>query len=149
MLIPTVTTSALRVNITKSYACPVISKVAAYMDNVYVDEETAASLEETVCPADQPLIADLGQVKDIRGFSYVPVPRGEGGYVVTYDLLVSEDGKNWTKILSDTMFDNIVNNPIQQDVLFPEPVKARLLKLVPLRTSVEGTYGYASFDVIR
>ena len=149
VLIPTVTASALRVNITKSYACPVISKVAAYMDNVYVDEETAASLEETVCPADQPLIADLGQVKDIRGFSYVPVPRGEGGYVVTYDLLVSEDGKNWTKILSDTMFDNIVNNPIQQDVLFPEPVKARLLKLVPLRTSVKGSYGYASFDVIR
>ena len=45
------------------------------------------------------------------------------------------------------MFDNIVNNPVAQEVVFPEPVKARLLRLVPLRTSVEGQYGYASFDV--
>ena len=147
VLIPTVTASALRVNITKSYACPVISKVAAYMDDIYFDEETAVIPEETVCPADQPLIADLGMVKEVKGFTYVPVPRGEGGYVVTYDLLVSEDGKKWVKVLEDKMFDNIVNNPIPQEVVFPAPVKARLLKLVPLRTSVEGRYGYASFDV--
>ena len=148
VLIPTVTASAMRVNITKSYACPVVSKVAAYMDGIYVDEEAETVLpEETVCPADQPLIADMGQVREVKGFTYVPVPRGRGGYVITYDLLVSEDGANWTKALSDNMFDNIVNNPIPQEVVLAEPVKARLLKLVPLRTSKEGTYGYASFDV--
>ena len=148
VLIPTVTASAMRVNITKAYACPVVSKVAAYMDGIYVDEEAETVLpEETVCPADQPLIADMGQVREVKGFTYVPVPRGRGGYVITYDLLVSEDGANWTKVLSDKMFDNIVNNPIPQEVVLAEPVKARLLKLVPLRTSKEGTYGYASFDV--
>ena len=154
VLIPTVTASALRVSITKSYACPVLSKVAVYMDNIYSDDDgcadgqTAAVPEETVRSAGEPLTADLGKVQEIKGFTYVPVPKGEGGCVITYDLLVSEDGKQWTKVLSDAMFDNIVNNPIPQEVVFPEPVKARLVRLVPLRTSVEGKYGYASFEPV-
>ena len=145
VLIPTVTATALRVNITRSYACPVLNRVAAYQDDIYVDLETAVVLQENVRPATEPLVADLGSIREVRGFSYVPVPNGKGGHIVTYDLLVSTDGQRWTPVLEDRMFDNIVNNPIPQEVRFAEPVRARYLKLVPLRTSVEGSYGYASF----
>ena len=145
VLIPTVTATALRVNITRSYACPVLNRVAAYQDDIYVDLETAVALQETVRPAAEPLVADLGSPREVRGFSYVPVPAGKGGHIVTYDLLVSTDGQRWTPVLENRMFDNIVNNPIPQEVRFAAPVKARYLKLVPLRTSVEGIYGYASF----
>ena len=145
VLIPTVTATALRVNITRSYACPVLNRVAAYQDDIYVDLETAVLPEETVVPSGEPLVRDLGEIRDVKGFTYVPAPNGKGGHIVTYDLLVSTDGQRWTPVLEDRMFDNIVNNPIPQEVRFAEPVRARYLKLVPLRTSVEGSYGYASF----
>ena len=147
VLIPTVTATALRVNITRSYACPVLNRVAAYQDDIYVDLETAALPEETVVPSSEPLVRDLGEIRDVKGFTYVPAPHGKGGQIVTYDLLVSTDGQRWTPVLENRMFDNIVNNPIPQEVSFPEPVKTRYVKLVPTRTRVEGVYGYVSFEV--
>ena len=35
LLIPTVTTSAVRVRITEADACPVLNRIALYMDSIY------------------------------------------------------------------------------------------------------------------
>ena len=63
----------------------------------------------------------------------------------------SVDGKEWKVVVQDGMFDNIVNNPVSQEVVFEVPVLARMIRLVPIRVedvngSVEGTtYGVSVF----
>jgi len=149
VLIPRVTSSAVRINISESYACPLINNCEVYLDDIYVSaEETAPAAAGEVKSSSEPLVCDLGAVKKISGFVYSPISRGEGGCVITYDLFVGNDGSTWTKVLEDKMFDNIVNNPVRQEVDLPEPIHARYVKLVPLRTSAEGTFGVSEFDVL-
>ncbi|MDE7126850.1 MAG: alpha-L-fucosidase [Bacteroidales bacterium] len=147
VLVPDTEATAVRLRVTSSLACPVLNRLALYQDNVYVDMETAnPAAEGDVKPADEPLLADLGEGREISGFAYTPIYKGRGGCIVTYDLFVSMDGERWEKVYGEKMFDNIVNNPIRQEVDFSEPVKARYLKLVPLRTSGDGTYGVSAFE---
>lgn len=145
VLLPEVTSSAVRVNILKSYACPVLNRVAVHMDSIYAPEEEKHD-DGTVMYASEPLSVDLGHIREVTGFSYAPIYRGRGGCIITYDLMVSTDGNGWETVMEDRMFDNIVNNPVRQDVDFGKGVRARFVKLVPRRTSVEGTYGVSVFE---
>jgi hypothetical protein len=51
------------------------------------------------------------------------------------------------------MFENIVNNPVAQEVVFDEPIRARMLRLTPIRvetgtgsaTVSSPTYGVTAF----
>ncbi len=45
------------------------------------------------------------------------------------------------------MFDNIVNNPILQEVRFPSPVELRYIRMTPLRTSNPDTYAVSAFGI--
>ncbi|MCM1177346.1 MAG: alpha-L-fucosidase [Bacteroidales bacterium] len=148
VLIPDVISEAVRVNISGAGASPVLNGFGLYMDHAYKPEYEAENAEGNIFDSSEPLLLDLGDVKEVEGFSYVPIYKGHGGCIITYDFLVSVDGSTWTKVFSDRMFDNVVNNPVRQDVAFREKVKARYLKLVPLRTSSDGTYGSAGFEAV-
>lgn len=148
--IPVTTTTAVRVNIEESEACPVLNGFALFMDNIYVSDEKSNVASGIVKTAIEHLVVELDDISPVKGFVYAPKENGEGGCIVTYRLEVTSDGKSWETIFEEKMFDNIINNPMSQEVLFDQPVQARALRLIPVR--VEGaqnvTYGVSDFHVI-
>jgi alpha-L-fucosidase len=92
-------------------------------------------------------VLDAGRVKNISGFVYGPSYKGEGGVIIEYDLEYSRDGENWTRIISGGQFDNIVNNPTDREIDLPSVVRARYLRLIPLRSDRSSTYGVSTFDI--
>ena len=150
LLTDRLTTAAVRVNIEKSYACPLLNGFGLYLDEVMGETEAwddADSSGETR-DAGTPLEIDLGKTAEVRGFYYQPKKKGKDGCIISYNLEVSTDGKYWETVFSDKMFDNIVNNPVRQEVRFPAPVQLRYIRLIPLRTSGKDTYGVAGFGVM-
>lgn len=153
---PVTTAVAVRVNIEEALACPVINGFALFMDNIYVSDEKANIPVGEVKPATEALVLDLEEAKDVRGFTYAPIYKGEGGCIVTYDLEVSADGKKWVKVYEGKMFENIINNPTSRDVMFDAPMKAKVLRLTPVRVEISAgaagqahdTYGVSGFKVI-
>ena len=149
--VPTVTTTALRVNIEDSEACPVLNGFALFMDNIYVSDEKSNISSGVIKPVCDPMTLDMGEPGMVNGFVYAPKDGGDGGVIVTYMVETSVDGKEWKVVVQDGMFDNIVNNPVSQEVVFEVPVLARMIRLVPIRVedvngSVEGTtYGVSVF----
>jgi hypothetical protein len=75
---------------------------------------------------------------------------------VDYKVEISEDGMNWTPISSILTFNNIVNNPISQEVTASAPFKTRFLRVIPVRvlgtdanTDTESeTYGVSTFSCL-
>lgn len=154
--VPATTTTALRVNIEEAEACPVLNGFALYMDNIYTSFEMSNVPSGEVKPASEPLIADLGEVRKIRGFVYAPKVNGEDGVIVDYQVEISDDGKTWTAISPVLTFSNIVNNPISQEKAFSSPIETRYLKLIPHRVQETGsnantegqTYGVSVFGCV-
>lgn len=154
--VPTTTTTSVRVNIEESEACPVLNGFALFMDDIYTSHEMSNVESGQVRPASEPLVEDLGEVKPIRGFVYAPKLNGEGGVIVDYQVEISNDGQSWTKISSVLTFDNIVNNPISQEILASDYFNTRYLRVVPHRvldtksntpTECE-TYGVSVFGCV-
>lgn len=82
------------------------------------------------------LVVDMGEKKNLKGFSYLPRQDGhKQGNVSEYSLYVSEDNKQWSLVVNHGKFSNIANNPIVQNVLFNNPVHAQFLKFVTHRDS--------------
>ena len=129
--VPTTTTTAVRVNIEEAQACPVLNGFALFMDDIYVSDEKSNVPSGEIKPAAEPLILDLGEIKPLKGFVYAPKDNGEGGVIVTYMVETSVDGNRWEVAARDKMFDNIVNNPVSQEVMFDSPVQARMIRLTP------------------
>ena len=154
--VPTVTTTAVRVNIEESEACPVLNGFALFMDNVYTSYEMSNVPMGEVKLASEPLVADMGKVTPVRGFVYAPKLHGEGGVIVDYQVEISEDGVTWTPISPVITFNNIVNNPISQEITFSRYIETRYLRLIPCRvadttlnTDAESlTYGVSAFGCI-
>lgn len=154
--VPTTTTTAIRVNIEESLACPVLNGFALFMDNIYISDEKSNVLTGEIKPVAEPLVADMGEIKAVKGFVYAPKENGEGGVVVTYKVEISVDGKEWTPLGGERMFDNIVNNPVAQDVAFDAPVQARMIRLTPVwveantgaAPAASETYGVSEFKGI-
>ena len=46
--------------------------------------------------------------------------------------VISNDGKNWKKIIANGEFSNIKNNPVNQEVLFQQTETLRYFKFVAL-----------------
>ena len=155
--VPTTRTTAVRVNIDQSDACPVLNGFALFMDNIYTSFEMSNVPSGEVRPVSEPLVADLGEVTPIRGFVYAPKVNGDGGVIVDYQVEISDDGKKWTAISPVLTFSNIVNNPISQEKTFSRYIQTRYLRLVPHRvqetmsnTSAEGqTYGVSVFGCVQ
>ena len=154
--VPVTTAAAVRINIEDALACPVINGFALYMDNIYVSDEKANIPVGDVKPAGEALTLDLGEVKQVKGFRYAPIFRGEGGCIVTYDLEISKDGAKWEKVYDDKMFENIINNPTVREVVFERPLQAKMIRLIPERVEISDgaagkandTFGVSEFAVL-
>ena len=149
---PTTTTTAVRVNIEESEACPVLNGFALFMDDVYVSYEQSNVLTGMVKSATEPLVLDMVEPALIKGFAYSPKQNGEDGVIVTYRLESSLDGNDWDVLAEEIMFDNIVNNPISQHVQFQPSIYVRFLRLIPIRventSGSSQTYGVTGFSPI-
>ena len=150
--VPTTTTTAVRVNIEESEACPVLNGFALFMDDVYVSYEQSNVLTGMVKSATEPLVLDMVEPALIKGFAYSPKQNGEDGVIVTYRLESSLDGNDWDVLAEEIMFDNIVNNPVSQHVQFQPSIYVRFLRMIPIRventSGSSQTYGVAGFSPI-
>ena len=96
---------------------------AAFDDNL-TTEWNSTSLE--------PLTIDMGDLIEFSGFIYAPgADQDLAGTIFRYDFAISEDGKNWTTVVSDGEFSNIMNNPVPLGIIWQNPCKARFLRLTP------------------
>ncbi len=151
--IPVTTTSAVRVNVEEALACPVLNGFALFMDNIYVSDELTKLPAGEVRAASEPLVVDTGEPRSLKGFVYAPKENGEGGVITTYKLEASSDCENWTLVCDEMMFENILNNPVAQEVVFERPIWTRLLRLTPIRVEAgtgsapvpSSTYGVSAF----
>ena len=152
--VPVTTTTALRINIEEALACPILNGFALYMDNIYVSDELTNLPDGEIRSASDCLVIDLGDTKKtVKGFVYAPKENGEGGVITTYKLEASNDYENWTVLYEEKMFENILNNPVAQEVELEKPMRIRMLRLTPIRVEAgtgsdpvsSSTYGVLSF----
>ena len=92
------------------------------------DLNTSFLVKPTAFPYE--LVFDLQQTYSVKGFTYMPdQANGNLGTILHYGFETSMDGKTWKKQIETSEFHNIVNHPIQQEVLI-EATQARFIKLV-------------------
>lgn len=84
-----------------------------------------------------PFIIDLGKATKINSFTYIPVAKVQSSNILRYNLYVSAEGNVWTKIKDNAIFNNIANNPVEQNVSLSN-VEARFVKLEPLEVADGG-----------
>jgi len=79
------------------------------------------------------LVIDMGGIRRIRGFAYLPRQDWNfKGVVDRYRFETSVDGIRWVTEVPAGEFGNIKNNPVLQEVEFT-PVEARYFRFTPLR----------------
>lgn len=89
---------------------------------------TQWGVEDVDFPAEW--IVDLGKSYRLKGLTYLPdQSRYAAGIISNYEVYVSENGKNWGKVLAEGEFSNIRNNPIEQQINF-QPKSGRFVKFV-------------------
>ncbi|MCC8146148.1 MAG: discoidin domain-containing protein [Bacteroidales bacterium] len=89
---------------------------------------------------------DMGDVKTIKGFTYLPRPEGGNGTVKDYTIHVSMDGKEWGEPIHTGTFDR--RNNLKR-VNFDQPVKARYLRFTALSEQRGGDYASgAEFTIL-
>lgn len=147
LLTDKITANAVKIIIEESLTTPLLNGFGLYLDEIMEEPEHVDADKGIVMDAKEHYVLDLGQLQEAAAFFYEPMTQGRNGVVITYNLEYSTDGKKWKPIFEDRMFDNIVNNPIRQDVTFDTPVTLRYLRLTPLRTSQEETYGVREMGV--
>jgi len=173
--IPSTTASKIRIHITDSKACPLISTLSVYNAPVetqsnynekgklnvtknwkILNGDATASAAIDGNPATvyiqqgnlpHELIIDLQKDAQISEFTYTPDKKvGAKGVIFNYRFSVSADGKSWETV-SEGEFSNIKNNPIPQTKYFQKK-KVRFVKLTAL-SNTDGTQeaGYAEIEV--
>ena len=91
----------------------------------------------------QPMVVDMGQQIVVAGFTYVPSDKvGAAGVVTKYRISTSLDGESWAQQGGDREFENVVNNPIAQNIRFDAPVKARYFRFEPLESNASDAQFY-------
>ncbi len=74
---------------------------------------------------------DCGEVKTIKGFSFLPRQDSRNGLIKDYKIQVSMDGKNWGEPVMNGTFPKDLK---LRKVLFTQPVKARYLRFTALNS---------------
>ena len=146
VLVGETTADALRFTVLSSLGRPHLGRPELYLDTVYEDPATVRA-KGTVHPAAEPIVLDLGGETSCKGIYYTPIYKGEGGVILTWRLETSADGAAWTVLRENGMFDNIRNNPVRTEVELP--LKARWIRLTPLTTSTDTTYGLSDFGLLQ
>ena len=89
---------------------------------------------------------DAGEVKNIKGFIYLPRQDGNNGKIKDYSIQVSMDGKNWGTPVQKGTFDN---SSKEKQVEFAKPVQARYIRFTGLSSQNGADFaGGAEFSVI-
>ena len=82
---------------------------------------------------------DAGEVKTIKGFTYLPRTDGSNGNIKEYTINVSMDGKEWGEVVAKGIF---ANNSKEKKVMLKKPAKARYIRFTAL--SEQNGHDYAS-----
>lgn len=82
---------------------------------------------------------DAGEMKMIKGFTYLPRQDNSNGNIKDYMIQLSQDGKNWDEPIQKGSFEN---NTKEKKVLFAQPAKARYIRFTAL--SSQNGQDYAS-----
>lgn len=141
LCLPTVITNKIKINITRSLACPVVNNLELYHAPDISSVSTHEDIHGDVPVAKwsvampNPTIINLGEVMKIKGFFYIPEKVMTTAHILRYNFYISADNKNWIQMKSNALFHNIKNNPIRQDVTFDEEVDAQYIKLEPVELS--------------
>lgn len=115
-----------------------ISKITDDNNRTYIEVE-----------AKEPLIIDIGEVFTLKGLSYTPVPNVEVPNIAKCKVFISVDGQNWGKEGINTIFNNIQNNPVKQDIVFQNAIKGRYIKIVPEALTIKkDKYTVAELSVV-
>lgn len=167
---PIATATKIRINVTDALASLVLSNIEIYnapvldggavqegeyrgvADRVIENKNMTASAKEDghivkTLPSSEPIIVSLNKQYNLKGFSFTPDRIGKGATIQRYNLYVSSNGKDWKQVISNSIFNNIKNNPIQQSVLFEGIEKASFVKLEPVVLTIEGAKDYQFVDV--
>ena len=73
---------------------------------------------------------NMGKALKFNGFSYTPKKDADlFGTIFKYEFSVSENGKDWQKVITEGEFSNIMHNPITFEVYFDSPVNAQYFRL--------------------
>lgn len=84
------------------------------------------------------ITVDMGEKYNLKGFSYVPVHKGEiAGTIYKYNFYVSTDNKSWETCVREGEFSNIMHNPVPQFIRFEKDYPARYFRFESLQ-EVEG-----------
>lgn len=175
---PEVTASRIRINITNSLACPILNNLELYHAPDYPIGESDDQLYSRVSRTDwrvvapvsdeagslidgktdaavsvkmgDPVVIDLGKRLSIAGFYYTPQNKVTAANIQRYHFAVSLDGKNWTDLKSEALFNNVRNNPIRQDVYFGKAYPAKYIRLTPTElTNANDSYTVVELGVIQ
>ena len=173
---PQVSSSKIKVSITKSLAEPLLSNLEIYnapeiLSSATEDENQTnrKDVKFAIKPSkdivttkmkdgvilysvkkNDPIIIEMDKETSIRGFAFTPDLSGERSTIQRYNCYISFNGREWKKVISDGIFNNIKNNPMIQEILFPTPVHTKFIKIEPilLTESNSDTYTYSVIDVI-
>ena len=113
------------------------------------DPSTMWHTAYSVTQADYPheIDFDIGEVKKIKGVSYLP--RQDGGLngdVKGYEIYVSSDGKTWGEAVAKGDFSN---DKAEKRVIFAAPVDARYIRFRAMSSQTGTIYGAgAEFSVL-
>lgn len=94
------------------------------------DESSSTYWQSAATALPHSLVVDLGRVRCIGGFTYLPVSTGGAGTVKTYRFETSADNITWTT-QAEGEFGNIQYSPVLQSVTF-SPVMARYVRFTAL-----------------
>ncbi len=101
-----------------SVECPATGNIGKIYDG---DENSTITLKKG-----EALVIRLDTPRSIIGFRYTPDQRRDAcNYAMAYKLYI--DGRQ----VAEGPFDNIINHPILQEVIFKTPVKGSVVKFVP------------------
>lgn len=100
----------------------------------------------TVAPYPHWVDFDTGEVKTVKGVSYLPRSGGENGDIKDYEIYVSLDGKEWGEPIAKGAFPRTKE---EKKILFPSPVKARYVRFRALSSQNGQDFaGGAEFGVL-
>ncbi|HEV59000.1 MAG TPA: discoidin domain-containing protein [Phycisphaerales bacterium] len=89
---------------------------------------------------------DLGKPTSMSGFSYLPRQDMANGRIGRYEFYVSNDGKDWGRVVATGRFRN---TSALQKVTFDKPATARFIRLVALSEVVGQPYTtVAELDIL-
>ncbi len=75
------------------------------------------------------ITVDMGETLLLKGFTYNPRTDGNlTGTVLRYSYEISLDGKHWTTVVNWGEYNNMINNPSPQKVMFTTPSLAKYFR---------------------